>query len=186
MANFPTTLPSFSNPTANDYLNSPAHATEHSSNNDETVAVATKIGTGASTPVASTYLHGTGTGTSSWDAIAVTTLYRGFGFAIPGTLYVANDLSWDPVSPEAVTAVKIWAHVKTAPTVANLIAQVYNITQSHVVATITITAAGTDANSTSMTNAAIAAGDVLRLDVTQIGSTVAGSDLSVILEATQP
>jgi hypothetical protein len=44
MANFPTSLPSFTNPSAGNYLNSPAHATQHSSNNDETVAVATKVG----------------------------------------------------------------------------------------------------------------------------------------------
>ena len=44
MANFPTTLPSFSNPSASNYLNSPAHATQHANVNDELVAVATKVG----------------------------------------------------------------------------------------------------------------------------------------------
>jgi hypothetical protein len=69
MANFPTSLPSFSNPTGSDYLNSPAHATQHGNNNDETVAIATKIGTGSSTPVANKVLKGSGTGTSSWSSI---------------------------------------------------------------------------------------------------------------------
>jgi len=44
MSNFPTSLPSFTNPSATDYLNSPAHHTNHSTANDETFAVATKVG----------------------------------------------------------------------------------------------------------------------------------------------
>ncbi len=71
MSNFPTSLPSFTNPQSTDFLNSPAHATQHSSNNDETVAVATKIGTGSSTPTANTFLKGTGTGTSAYSNIPV-------------------------------------------------------------------------------------------------------------------
>ena len=47
-ASFPGALPSFTNPTATDYLNSPAHATQHSSANDELVAVATKVGADSS------------------------------------------------------------------------------------------------------------------------------------------
>lgn len=69
MANYPATLPSFTNPASGDYFNSPSHATNHSSNNDETTAIATKIGTGASTPVVNQYLKGSGTGTSSWTSI---------------------------------------------------------------------------------------------------------------------
>jgi hypothetical protein len=48
MANYPTSLPSFSNPSATDYLNSPAHHTQHSSSNDELVALATKVGINSS------------------------------------------------------------------------------------------------------------------------------------------
>lgn len=47
-ANYPTSLPSFSNPTSTDYLNSPAHATQHSGANDEIVALATKVGINSS------------------------------------------------------------------------------------------------------------------------------------------
>lgn len=43
-ANFPTSSPSFTNPSGTDYLNSPAHATLHSSANDEIVAIAAKVG----------------------------------------------------------------------------------------------------------------------------------------------
>ena len=69
MASYPAAAPSFSNPVAGDYQNSPAHATQHSSNNDETVAIAAKVGTGASTPVVNQYLKGSGTGTSAWTTI---------------------------------------------------------------------------------------------------------------------
>ena len=69
MANFPTSAPSFSNPSAGSYLNSPAHATQHSTANDEIVAVAAKVGTGSSTPVANAYLKGSGTGSSTWTAV---------------------------------------------------------------------------------------------------------------------
>lgn len=183
MANFPGTLPSFTNPASTDYLNNPAHATQHGNNNDETVAIATKMGTGASTPSGSKYLKATGTGTSAWTDLVIN---RAFGFFIAGNASVANDLSWDPVSPQALTCVKTWAYCKTAPTGANLILSIYNITQAAVVGTVTINAAATSGNSTSYTTSAIAAGDVLRLDITQIGSTVAGADITVILETSQP
>lgn len=48
MASFPTSVPSFTNPSGTDYLNSPAHATQHSSANDEIVALATKVGANSS------------------------------------------------------------------------------------------------------------------------------------------
>lgn len=132
------------------------------------------------------YLTSNGSGGLVYVNLPVTTLNRAFGFSSPGVQSVANDVSWNPTSPQAMTAIKIWAHCKTAPTSASLTVQVYNITQSHVVASVSISASGTDVNSTSMANAAIAAGDVLRLDVTNIGSGVAGSDVTVVIESTQP
>jgi hypothetical protein len=183
VSNFPTSIPSLSNPSGQDYLNSPAHATQHANVNDEVTAVAAKIGTGASTPAAGKYLKGSAAGVSSWETL---TLNRAFGFSIPGTLYVANDLSWNPVSPQAMTCSKTWAYCKTAPTGASLVLSIYNITQAAVVGTVTISAAATSGNSTSYTTSAIAAGDVLRIDITSVGSTIAGADVTVILETTQP
>ncbi len=92
MPNFPTSLPSFSNPTGTDYLNSPAHATQHSTNNDETTAVATKIGTGSSTPVANKVLKGNGTGTSAWSDIPAQTPWvtAGDGSTITFDLSLGN------------------------------------------------------------------------------------------------
>ena len=85
-----------------------------------------------------------------------------------------------------MTCVKTWAYCKTAPTGASLVLSIYNVTQGAVVGTVTITATNTSGNSTSYTTSAITAGDVLRLDVTSIGSTIAGADITVILETTQP
>jgi hypothetical protein len=48
MANFPTSIPSITNPSGTDNLNSPAHATIHANVNDEVTAVATKVGVNSS------------------------------------------------------------------------------------------------------------------------------------------
>lgn len=71
MSTFPTALPSYSDPTSGNFLNNPSHATQHAANNDDTVAIATKIGTGASTPTANTFFQGNGTGTSIWSNLPV-------------------------------------------------------------------------------------------------------------------
>jgi hypothetical protein len=61
-----TTLP---NPTASSATTSPSHASQHANVNDSVKAVEAKVGTGASTPVVSTLLFGTGTGTSAWTQL---------------------------------------------------------------------------------------------------------------------
>lgn len=105
----------------------------------------------------------------------------GMGFTIGGVLSVANDVSWNPAVPSTRTFTKMSAHVKTAPTGANLTIRIWNITQGVAVGSITITAGSTDADTTSFTNASVNVGDRLRADVTAVGSTVAGADASVVL-----
>lgn len=113
------------------------------------------------------------------------TINRAFGFFIAGSATVANNLSWNPRSPQAVTCAKTWAYCQTAPTGATLIMSIYNVTQAAVVGTVSIVASATTGHSTTYTTASIAAGDVLRIDITQIGSTIAGANISVVLECTQ-
>lgn len=66
MPNFPTSLDSLSNPAADDYLNSPSHAAQHSNVNDIVEALEAKLGIGASTPAAGKLLYSASNGQSSW------------------------------------------------------------------------------------------------------------------------
>ena len=69
MSNFPTILDSFTNPSANSPRNNPSLAQGQTDQNNALIAIETKMGTGASTPVVNTVLRGTGTGTSSFSQI---------------------------------------------------------------------------------------------------------------------
>jgi len=114
------------------------------------------------------------------------TKYRSFGFFISGIPSVGQDLSWDPPSPEAMTAIKIWASCQIAPTGTNVILSIYDITKAAVVGAVTIATGALVGNSTTFTTTAIAQGDVLRIDCTQADSNLIGSNYSVLLECTQP
>ena len=104
-----------------------------------------------------------------------------FGFSIPGTPGVANDLSWDPTVPAAQTVTTLYAYCKTAPTGSGVTIRIYNVTQNLAVASVTIAAAANAASTTSMTNASLNAGDVLRADITAQGSTTPAADISAVL-----
>lgn len=91
MASFPTSVVSNTDPTSGNTLNSPDHALLHQSHNAEDVAIETKLGTGASTPVINRLLYGNGTGTSAWTQLtsaqlaASLTDETGSGVAVFGT-----------------------------------------------------------------------------------------------------
>lgn len=71
--NYPTSLDdgtSIPNPTGVNTQNNPDHAALHSNTGDAVKAVETKLGIGASTPVVSRLLFGTGTGTSAWTQLS--------------------------------------------------------------------------------------------------------------------
>ena len=89
--------------------------------------------------------------------------------------------------PEAVTVNDIELHVKTAPTGANLIVDINEAGVSIYSTRPEIDAAATteDGNEV-MSDTSIAAGAEITLDIDQVGSTVAGSDLTVILECNAP
>ncbi len=73
MATFPGGIVNPTDPLATDKLSSPSHSQEHQSHNAEIVAIETKIGTGSSTPTAGKVLRATGTGTSAWGQMALST-----------------------------------------------------------------------------------------------------------------
>lgn len=66
MSLFPSSLPAVGSASTTATLAAAGHTALHNNDANETVAIATKVGTGASTPVSNTILGGTGTGTSSW------------------------------------------------------------------------------------------------------------------------
>jgi hypothetical protein len=74
---FPTSLPSFTTPSSSETLAAGGHTALHIAENSNIVAVATKIGTGASTPTSSSVLVGNGTGTSAWGQLVLSTMVTG-------------------------------------------------------------------------------------------------------------
>lgn len=83
MALFPGALPAAGSASPSDTLAAAGHTALHNTSYDEIRAIATKMGTGASTPTSGTVLRGTGAGTSAWGQVALTT-------DVTGTLPVAN------------------------------------------------------------------------------------------------
>lgn len=94
----------------------------------------------------------------------------------------ANQMTW--ISPVSGTVGTIYAKVGTAPTDADLNIDINKNGTSIFSTNLTIAASATTGNETPSTTA-ISAGDVLTLDVDQVGSTVAGgSDLWVYFSIT--
>lgn len=83
MANFPSSLPAFAGFTGSHTLLTDNHDAQHNLEQAEVVNIATKIGTGSSTPTNNKVLRGNGTGTSVWAQTDLTT-------DVTGILPVAN------------------------------------------------------------------------------------------------
>lgn len=83
MATFPGAVASFAGFTSSHTLSADNHASQHNSEQAEIIAAQTKLGTGASTSSNNTVLRGTGSGTSAWGQVALTS-------DVTGTLPVAN------------------------------------------------------------------------------------------------
>lgn len=126
----------------------------------------------------------TGHSHNGTDSKLITTRASYLGF-IAGTLAVANDLATNPRVRAAATATRLSAYVKTAPTGADLILRVWNVTQGATVTSVTIPASSTSATTTTITNASLTAGDFLRFDITQVGSSVAGVSATIQLDCTE-
>jgi len=89
------------------------------------------------------------------------------------------------IIPNDGKIVKAWAAAKTGPTGADLIfdiniagTSIWNATQAN---RIKIVAGATTGNQTSFDTTAVSAGDLLTIDVDQVGSTIAGQDVTVML-----
>jgi hypothetical protein len=73
MADFPTSVTTNGDPTSSNTLANVPHAQQHQSHNAEIKATQTKLGTGASTPTSGKVLRSTGTGSSAWGQLDLTT-----------------------------------------------------------------------------------------------------------------
>lgn len=114
---------------------------------------------------------------------------RAFPFYYPGNVSVTTNIGPRYVAPQALTIVKIWLIVRTAPTGAAILIDI-NKNGSTIWSTqgnrATIAAGATSGNTTTFNTTALSAGDYLDFDVDQVGSSVTGADLTVILETSQP
>lgn len=114
---------------------------------------------------------------------------RAFSWYISGTIATGTNQGIRWRSPRALTIVRCWLIVRTAPTGAILIVDI-NKNGTTIWTTQANRAQIADGATTGDTQTfdvtAIAAGDYLDLDIDQVGSTVAGVDLTVVLETSQP
>lgn len=83
MATYPGAIPSYTGFTSNHTLSQDSHAAQHNSEQGDITALATKLGTGASTPTSNLSLIGNGTGTSAWAQVSLSA-------GVSGVLPVAN------------------------------------------------------------------------------------------------
>jgi hypothetical protein len=101
----------------------------------------------------------------------------GIQFAVIGQMSVLNDVTPYWVAPKNGTFTSIYGRVKTAPTGQALNGRINkNGTQ---VATFTISASSLTVTPQTGLSLSFVAGDYFNLDITQVGSTIAGSDLTL-------
>lgn len=141
----------------------------------------------------STTTTATSTSTTLWGG-AETPVRAQVMFAVPGTLAVGNDQApWFICSiSHGLTLLDTSLAVKTAPTGAAIEIDIQRSTDCGATwssiystkPTIPVGSRGCDESGVLETTY-IVEGDILRLDITQVGSTVAGADLTVSLRVRQ-
>jgi len=120
---------------------------------------------------------------SNWvNGTAGAVTYAAFIAGVPS---VANDIGINPRVRAAATVTRISAYARTAATGADLIVRVWDITTGATVGSVTVAAGANSGTTTVITNPAISAGDILRYDVTQQGSSVSAANITVQADATE-
>lgn len=112
---------------------------------------------------------------------------KGFVWTIAGTLTTGTSVAPILIPTATQTISKAYVNVKTAPTGADLIidiniggTSVWNSTQAN---RVKVAADATSGTQTSFDTTSLSEGDVLTVDIDQIGSTIAGADLTITLKA---
>lgn len=110
MANYPTSLDAFTNPTSVDSLSAPSHSDQHANANDAIEALEAKVGIGTSTAGSATAGHvlvASSGGTTSWTTVGASAISTTGGSAgqylSAGTAGVAQ---WADVTAAGLTLVK--------------------------------------------------------------------------------
>lgn len=96
---------------------------------------------------------------------------------VPGTIGILSDAAPLATFQATVKLTELDAYVKIAPDGADIIASLY--AGATLVGTVTIPD-GATSGSAAVTAGTVNAGQLLTLDITQVGTTFPGSDLSVI------
>ena len=112
-------------------------------------------------------------------------------FSLPGPRIVQTDCTNWIICGRSGSFIKAWAVAKTGPTGAAAIFDVlkstdngatFNTIWSTTANRVQIAAGAVAGNSTAFDTTTFAAGDVLRIDIAQVGSTIAGADFTVVMD----
>lgn len=112
---------------------------------------------------------------------------RGFAFSVVGTLSTGTSQTPALIALQSMTISKAYANVKTAPTGASILVDInkngtsiWGTTQAN---RLTVLASATTGTQTSFDTTALVEGDILTIDLDQVGSTVAGADITITVKA---
>lgn len=121
------------------------------------------------------------------DGVNSKAIPKGFAFALAGTLTTGTSVTPVLIATQAQTITKVYANVKTAPTGAAIKidinkngTSIWNTTQAN---RLTIADGETTGSQTSFDTTALVEGDILSIDIDQVGSTLAGADITVTVKA---
>lgn len=109
---FPSATPSYAGFTGSHTLSADNHAAQSNQEQADIIALANKVGTGASTPVTQRLLRGNGTGTSAWAQADLTT-------DVTGVLPVANGGNGTANTTGTGSAVFATSPSLTTPSISN-------------------------------------------------------------------
>jgi hypothetical protein len=109
-----------------------------------------------------------------------------FTFPVAGNLTTGTRLTSALIVPKDLEIIKAYAYVGTAPTNASIIIDINKNNSSIWASTqgnrLAIGSGAQSASQTSFDVTTLAEGDILTLDIDQVGATIAGADLTVELK----
>jgi hypothetical protein len=189
---FPTAIDAFTNPNGSDPRTGPDHAAQHSDKNDAIEALEAKVGVNGSAVATSLDKKVADLATADTTHAGAADPHTGYmletlrafrcDFSKAGALTTgAGTFRWYNDSGQTLTFREVRISAGTAPTGAAIIVDVNKngttifTTQSN---RPQIAISGNTGTTTTFNVTTIADGDYITIDIDQIGSTIAGSDLT--------